>query len=63
MRHLRSWQSGGSEAKSGSLAAAVARHLLQGEILSQRNLFKFAVRAIYFSGVTVIRELWLAALP
>jgi hypothetical protein len=39
------------------------RHLLQGEILSQRNLFKFAVRAIYVSGVTVIRELWLAALP
>jgi hypothetical protein len=39
------------------------RHLLQGEILSQRNLFKFAVRAIYVSGVTVIRELWLEALP
>ena len=57
MRHLRSWQSGGSEAESRSLAAAVARHLLQGEILSQRNLFKFAVRAIYVSGVTVMREL------
>ena len=28
-----------------------------GEILSQRNLFKFAVRAIYVSGVTVMREL------
>ena len=57
MRHLRSWRSGGSEAESRSLAAAVARHLLQGEILSQRNLFKFAVRAIDVSGVTVMREL------
>jgi len=57
MRHLRSWQSGGREAESRSLAAAVARHLLQGEILSQRNLFQFAVRAIYVSGVTVMREL------
>ena len=57
MRHLRSWQSGDGEAESWSLAAAVARHLLQGEILSQRNLFKFAVRAIYVSGVTVMLEL------
>ena len=57
MRHLRSWQSGGIEAESRSLAAAVARHLLQGEILSQRNLFKFAVSAIFVSGVTVMREL------
>ena len=57
MRHLRNCQSGGREAESRSLADAVARHLLQGEILSQRNLFKFAVRAIYVSGVTVMLEL------
>ena len=40
MPHLRSWQNGGSEAESWSLAAAVARYLLQGVILSQRKNFQ-----------------------
>ncbi len=46
-RQLSEGKEGGSEAESRSLAAAVARHLLQGEILSQRNSFQ--VRANYVS--------------
>lgn len=45
MRHLRSWQSGDGEAESWSLAAAVTRHLLQGEMLSSATIFRFMCTA------------------